>query len=556
MAAGARHRLRVAADVWDDGNLRRLTIAWGAFFLIDSISLVAVSVWAFSAAGAGGVGLLSVCRVLPGAFSLPFGAWAADRFSRRRVAVTVFLTEAATLVGVAAAMLVDASIGVLAVIVGLSSVMLTPYRPAHLSLIPLAARSPEQLVAANVVGGAVEGIATLTGPVLAALLLAATGPWLPMLAAAGAAVAGSVAVIGLRVASDPSLAMRQHRVRMGEAVARGFRVLWRERDQALIVGCFVTQLFVRGLLSVLLVLIALDLFELGDSGVGWLTAAIGGGAAIGAGVAVGLTGRRRLATPMALGLLLWGAPISLIGLVPQLAIAALALAVVGLGNSVLDVAGFSLLQRMSDDVSLGRVFGAFFTVGAMMAAGGAALAPVLVDTMGLRAALLVTGMVLPVTALLALPRLRRIDLDSEPPREALDILVALPLFNDLAPTTLEKLAGHCEMQAADSGTVVVRQGDAPDHVYVLVDGGAEVVADGRVLCELGPGDLFGEIAVVSGGARTATVRIVRSGRLLSIGGCDFVDAINGNAMAWATTSDVMHRRLARGAADAPSPSST
>ena len=266
------------ADVWGDGNLRRLTLAWGVFFLIDSIGLIAVSVWGFDAGGAPAVGLLAACRLLPGAIALPFGAWAADRYPRRRVAVIVFSTEAATLVGVSAAMMVDASVGVVAVIVGLSSVALTPYRPAHLALIPLAARSPDQLVAANVASGAVEGIATLAGPLLAAVLLLTAEPWVPTLTAAGAAGLGVLAVIGLHVSSDPSLAMRQQRVGVLDAIGRGFQVLGADRDQALIVGCFVMQLLVRGLLSVMIVLVALDMFELGDSGVGWLSAAIGAGA--------------------------------------------------------------------------------------------------------------------------------------------------------------------------------------------------------------------------------------------------------------------------------------
>ena len=87
------------------------------------------------------------------------------------------------------------------------------------------------------------------------------------------------------------------------------------------VGCFVTQLLVRGLLSVLLVLVALDMFDLGDSGVGWLSAVIGAGGAAGAAMAIGLTGRRQLASLMALGLVLWGAPIAVIGLVPEVAVA-------------------------------------------------------------------------------------------------------------------------------------------------------------------------------------------------------------------------------------------
>ena len=223
--------------------------------------------------------------------------------------------------------------------------------------------------------------------------------------------------------------------------------------------------------------------------------------------------------------------------------AAAALVVVGLGNSVLDVAGFSLLQRMSDDVSLGRVFGAFFTVGVAISAGGAALAPLLADQLGLRSALVITGTVLPLTAVLALPRLRRIDRKSEPPSESLEVLVGLPLFHDLATTTLEKLASRCRMHSVDAGTVVVRQGDVPDHVYVLVDAHAVVTADGMVRNRLGPGDHFGEIAVVGGGMRTATVRVVRPGRLLSIAGRDFTDAVIGNPLAFALTSTVIHRRL-------------
>jgi CRP-like cAMP-binding protein len=502
-----------------------------------------VSVWGFDAGGARAVGLLAACRLLPGAIALPFGAWAADRYPRRRVAVIVFSTEAAALLGVAAAMMVDAPVGIVAVIVGSSSVALTPYRPAHLALIPLAARSPEQLVAANVASGAIEGVATLTGPLLAALLLLAADPWVPTLAAAGAAGLGVLAVSGLHVISDPSRAMRQQRVGALDAVARGFQVLWRDRDQALIVGCFVMQLLVRGLLSVMIVLVALDLFELGDSGVGWLSAAVGAGAVIGAAVAVGLTGRRRLATPMAAGLVLWGAPIALIGVIPKPAVAAAALVVVGLGNSVLDVAGFSLLQRMSDDISLGRVFGAFFTVGVAISAGGAALAPALVEWFGLRPALVVTGTVLPLTAALALHRLRQIDRTSEPPGESLDVLIGLPLFHDLPPTTLEKLASRCQMQVADAGTVVVQQGAQPDHVYILVDAHAEVVADDVVVNTLGPGNHFGEIAVVGGGVRTATVRIVQAGRLLSIAGRDFTDAVIGNPMTFALTSAIIRRRL-------------
>ena len=62
---------------------------------------------------------------------------------------------------------------------------------------------------------------------------------------------------------------------------------------------------------------ALDLLELGDAGVGYLNSAIGVGGLLGAVAAAALVGRRNLASPFGIGIVLWGVPIALIGLWPE-----------------------------------------------------------------------------------------------------------------------------------------------------------------------------------------------------------------------------------------------
>ena len=102
-------------------------------------------------------------------------------------------------------------------------------------------------------------------------------------------------------------------------------------------------------------------------------------------------------------------------------------------------------------------------------------------------------------------RLRRIDDYASVPEAALSAVAAVPLFEPLPPTSLEKLARAALRQAVPAGTAVVAQGERGDTFYVIVDGSLEVSSDGRLLRTLGPGDFFGEIALLRDVPRTATV---------------------------------------------------
>jgi MFS family permease len=544
-------RVEAVVDVMRSRDLRRLQLGWAAYFLVDGISMVGLSVWAFRHGGTSAVGLLGLVRLLPGAVALPFGAWAADRYSRRRVVTIVFLVMTVAQTATAVALGSDAPAAVVYLLVAINSAAGTPYRPAHLALAPLVARSPAELVAMNVTAGTLEGVVTFLGPALAALLLLGVAPSYVLAVSALAALGGLVAVAGIKVSADPSKALRRIRDRPKDALMGGLVEMRNNIDLGIIVGCFVAQVFVRGVLGVLLVSVSFDLIHSGDSGVGWLAAAMGVGGIVGAMYAVTLTGHRRLGKPFTVALILWGLPIAVVGVAPNTAVAVLALATVGVGNAVLDVAGFTLIQRLGIDRTLGRVFGVLYTFGIAMGGLGSLAAPALISSLGLRTVLIVVGLILPSLALILLPKFRSIDNRSEPLPEVLALLTGIPLLSPLPPTTLEKLAARSAMEEVAAGDTVVTEGDPGDLFYVIAEGEVGVSRGGRNLGTLGPGDQFGEIALIHDTTRTATVIANCATRLVTIDGRDFVDALSSSEAAlsigWSTTNEL----LSRGEVDRP-----
>lgn len=544
----ASHRLDAVIDVMRQRDLRRLQLGWTAFFLVDTMSMVALSVWAFDRGGASAVGYLGLARLLPGAIALPFGAWAADRYSRRRVVSAVFVAISVTQAVIAIALATGAPAGAVYLLVAVGSIAATPYRSAQLALAPLVAATPSELVAMNVTAGTLEGLATFAGPAVAALILLAADPWLVVTVSAATAAAGFVAVSGIRVDVDPSKAVRRRRDRPLEALLGGLAELRHNTDAAVVVGCFIAQLMVRGFLTVLLVSVSFDLLHLGNSGIGGLAAAMGIGGIAGSFYAVGLTGRRRLGRPFACALTLWGLPIAVIGIVPRTSVVVAALFAIGVGNALLDVSGFTLIQRLGADRTLGRVFGVLFTFGIAMGGVGAVTAPMLVSALGLRPVLVIVGAVLPALALMLLSRFRTIDQHSEPAPELLSLFSNIALFAPIPPTTVEKIAARCSLTELSAGSVIITEGDHGDWFYAIVRGQVEVQRGGVAQCALGPGDHFGEIALLRDIDRTATVVALSDVCLAMLGTTELLDALSSSeaayGIAWRMTTEMIESNTA------------
>jgi len=106
------------------------------------------------------------------------------------------------------------------------------------------------------------------------------------------------------------------------------------------------QTFTRGALTVFAVVVGITLFGSGAAGVGVVTAAIGGGAILGSLAAALLAGRGGLARWFGIGVVLWGGPLAVIGVVAHLWSALIMLAIVGIGNALVDVGVFTLIARL------------------------------------------------------------------------------------------------------------------------------------------------------------------------------------------------------------------
>lgn len=105
--------------------------------------------------------------------------------------------------------------------------------------------------------------------------------------------------------------------------------------------------------------------------------------------------------------------------------------------------------------------------------------------------------------------------------EKLDLLHRIPLFSAFDGKKLERLGMLADEVDVPAGKVLMRQGDNGSDMMVLVRGQVSVERDGQRLNTMGPGDFFGEIALVDGGPRTATVTAEAPSSLLVITHRDF-----------------------------------
>jgi CRP/FNR family transcriptional regulator, cyclic AMP receptor protein len=98
--------------------------------------------------------------------------------------------------------------------------------------------------------------------------------------------------------------------------------------------------------------------------------------------------------------------------------------------------------------------------------------------------------------------------------EKLDLLHRIPLFSAFGRRELERLGQLADEVDVPAERCLMAQGDRGTEMFVIVNGEVRVERDGERLNTLGPGDFFGEIALLDGGPRTATVTATQPSRLL------------------------------------------
>jgi MFS family permease len=525
-----RKRLTASARAFSatarNRGLLRAQLAFAATWTAEAAFTVAIAVVAYRDGGTAAVGVVAFARVAPSALVVPFGMAFADRFPRDQVLVWSCVIRATA---TAAATFVLATGGphvavyVLAVI---STAAFRLFRPAHTALLPGLCHTPFELRNANVVRGLLDSVSMLLGPLAAALLLGLSSPAVVFVIAAILSLASGGLLVRLSYEAPPR-GQSQPLRRIVHETVEGFQALVRYRDAGLLVGLALAQSLTQGFFNVFVVVVALELLGMGDPGVGLLFAAVGVGAVAGSLVATTCVTGRRLAVLEGIGVILWGLPLTLSGALPHAPVVLGLMCVIGIGNALVDIGLHCLPARLVPEGLLARVFGAKSSLSALSVAVGALIAPFAIHLLGLRGALALLGLLAPALTALAWHRLRAIDAAIAQRDEEIEVLSGVAMFRPLPMPAIDYLAMHVDNVHVAAGEEVFQQGDHGDRFYVIEDGEADVVGDGRLIRTLRPGDGFGEIAVLRNRMRTATVRARTALRLHTLDPRRFRSTVGG-----------------------------
>ena len=175
---------------------------------------------------------------------------------------------------------------------------------------------------------------------------------------------------------------------------------------------------------------------------------------------------------------------------------------------------------------------------------GSITAPALVAAFGVRGALVATGGFLVAVTLLAWRRLVAIDRVAVAPTRELAILGTVPLFEPLSVAAKEHLASRLQLRSAPAGTRIISEGEPGDAFYIVVEGHADVTRGGEQVRVQGPGEWFGEIALLHDVPRTATVTARDELKLATIRRADFLAVVTGHPAVLAAGEEVVRERLA------------
>lgn len=508
----------------------------------DWLYLVALLVVVYQRSNSAALlGVVGAARVLPYVLlSVPAGI-VVDRFDRRMVLLVTDIARGTVMLGLAALVWFNASLVAIIALTLLAATFSTFFGPAIAAFLPSLARDESELGPANSAWASLDNLGFVIGPALAGVLIAVGGlTFAFLLNAVSFAV---VAAVLWRLPSRGGLAAIAASA-AAEAEAAGASVAPKPAGMALwpklrelrrpLSGLAVINLvggFVFGGLGVLTVVIAIDVLQQGEAATGYLNAAVGVGGLVGAIGSGVLVLRRRLGPPLVAGGLVLALGLIFLGSSGSLLPALLAMAVASAGDLVMEVVATTLFQRVVPDEIRGRAYGIMHTITVSAYAAGSLLMPIAAGVTSIvvvlagagiaMAAAVVIGVLLVGTAAIGAATL-------DPVRAT---LLRVPVFSGLPPARLDLAAQRAEMRTVELDEVIIRQGDAADSFYVIADGEFIVtqrqpnLAEPVELRRMHAGEVFGEIGLLSGVPRTATVTAAGSGTLLSLDGPEFLELV-------------------------------
>jgi hypothetical protein len=537
-----RHADRRAAfrEALRSPDVRRIELGWALSVVGEFASTVALVVFAYAAGGAALVAVYGLFRMLAGVTVALGIAGIGDRVRsevllRGSTALKGILLTLATIIAA-----VDGpALGVIT-LAAVSSGLEGAYRPLQAATLQWLVRTPAELAAANVVASIMESTGALIGPVLAGVLLALADPT--------ASIALAAAFFGFAWLSLLRLTVESRRPPSGSTrvlhdMVTGVKAFVQLAPPGGVAILAFAQTFVRGAVTVLIAVLAVDVLVLGQQAVGWLNAALGVGGLVGGVIAAAVVRVTRLGRSFIGGVLLWGLPLAVLALAMQQAVAYLAFVVIGIGNAVEDVGAFTLLTRLLSPRMTARVLGVL-ELAALGGIGlGSVAAPSLLDEFDMRGTLALLGLGLTGLTIAHARRFARIDRTMPEPGREVDLLRALPMFAPLPLAVTELLSTELRPQQFASGSVVMREGDPGEEFHVIASGSASVTVRGTPRPPLGPGDCFGEIALLRDIPRTATIIAAEELHTLALRGEQFLAAVTSSSRSGVAAESLVAQRL-------------
>ena len=502
---------------------------------------VTVAVYAFHMSGVGGVGAVAAARLLPAAFAAPVTGGLLDRMERTRVVALAAALQTLCLGLAAELMLNHGALLAVVVLAGASGAAATATRPGLEALMPALAESPDELTHATAWWSAVDSTGFLIGGGVAGIAIAAAG--VGAIAVAAAVLLFGAALIAARLPAGSAAENQVLDEEEGEfaGALAGLRAVLRSSILRVPFGLFAGLLLLEGTTDVQLVALALGKLRLGNGGPGLLYGVWGAGGLLGSVAILALVRRRGYGLALTVGALGFGAGLASAG-VDGVALALAAMVAAGIGFSLVETSVTGLVPRLADDRVIGRVYALSELLYAGAAGLGALIAPALVEALGVAGSLIAVGIAFASFAALALRSCARLDVGQEQAGRVRELLRHVGFLAPLPLPQLERLVRRARSVLVPAGVDVIRIGDPGEDFFVIEHGSAEVAEYKR---RQGPGDGFGEIALLRDVPRTATVRAVTDLQLWAIGRPTFIAAVLGHGDATALADAIVAERLAR-----------
>jgi CRP-like cAMP-binding protein/predicted MFS family arabinose efflux permease len=522
-----------------------------AAYMLDGIGSWAYSVvmlvYVYERTGStGAVATASAVRWLPGLILSPYLSVLGDRYDRRRVISVSSVIAGVIMLGMTAVVAADGPIWLILTLALLTSTSIIPSLSAAAAIRPDLVEEKD-LAASNALFIGLESLMVVIGPLLGAVFLAVDERSITFFINALSFFGGAWLTSRIRTASQALAGTEES---ASKQMIDGFRALWGEKVAFTLVLFVALDSAVYGATTVLYIPMSQS-FGSSEKGYGYLIAAFAVGGVMITGLINRLSASSRLAPIVLVSMLLLAVPFALSALVHNLG-GGLGLQVVaGAAMVAVDVLGITALQRDLPREMLSRVMGIMntFVIGATLL--GAMFPGVLLGPIGLKStlvafAVLIVGITVAGIRPLVIADNRAVALLAVL-RPRIALLEALDLLTAANRTTLEGLAKAVEVVELDAGVVFVRQGDEPDALWVIVTGAVEVSAvdsAGRELVHsgLGPHSYVGEIGLLRGIPRTATVRTTAPSTLWRIPAEDVMAALGGGA-ASSSLNAVANTRL-------------